>query len=59
MKQKRPERIERRRRLVEVNLLSESGVRKSIAQRGRGCLSFLSSGLLTVAALAAHAVGLL
>jgi hypothetical protein len=59
MKQKRQERIERRRRLVEVNLFSEGGVRQSIAKRGRGCLSFLSPSLLTVAALAAHALGLL
>jgi hypothetical protein len=59
MKQKRPERVERRRRLVELNLISEGGARQSIAQRGRGCLSFLSSSLLTVAALAAHALGLL
>lgn len=59
MKQKRVQRVERRRPLVEVNLISESGARPSIAQRGRGCLSFLSPSLLTVAALMAHALGLL
>ena len=56
MKRKRVERIERRRPLVEVNLLSEGGARRSIAQRGRGCLSFLTPSLLMVAALVAHAL---
>jgi hypothetical protein len=59
MKQKRLDRVERRRRLVEVNLIAESGMRQSIAKRGRGCLSFLSPSLMTIAALAAHALGLL
>ena len=58
MKQKRVERVERRRPLVEVNLNSEGGPRPSIAQRGRGCLSFLSPSLLIVVALVAHAMGL-
>jgi hypothetical protein len=52
------ERVERRRTLVEINLLSEGGARTSIAQRGRGCLSFLSHSVLIVAALVAHAMGL-
>lgn len=59
MKQKRAERVERRRPLIEVNLISEGGARPSIAQRGRGCLSFLTPGLLIVAALVAHVLGLL
>jgi hypothetical protein len=59
MKQKRIERVERRRPLVEINLISEGGVRQSIAQRGRGCLPFLTPGLLILAALGAHGLGLL
>lgn len=59
MKKKRVERVERRRPLVEVNLISEAGGRPSIAQRGRGCLSFLTPSLLIVAALVTHVLGLL
>ena len=59
MKQKRVERVERRRPQIDVNLISEDGARPSIAQRGHGCLSFLTPGLLIVAALAAHVLGLL
>jgi len=58
MKQKGPERIERRRHSVEVNLISEGGSRPSIAKRGRGCLSFLTPGLLGGAALLAYLSGL-
>jgi hypothetical protein len=58
MKQKGPERIERRRHSVEVNLVSEPGSRPSIAKRGRGCLSFLTPGVLVVAGLVAHFSGL-
>jgi hypothetical protein len=58
MKQKGPERIERRRPLVDVNLISEGGSRPSIAKRGRGCLSFLTPGLLVGAGLVAHLSGL-
>jgi hypothetical protein len=58
MKQKRAERVERRRTLVDVNLISEGGLRPSIAKRGRGCLSFLTPGLLVGAALMAHLAGL-
>jgi hypothetical protein len=58
MKQKGPEGSERRRSLVDVNLLSEGGSRPSIAKRGRGCLSFLTPGLLVGAALLAHLSGL-
>jgi hypothetical protein len=57
MKQKRTERAERRRQLVEFNLMPESGARASMARRGRGCLSFLTPGLLVLAVLAAHALG--
>jgi len=59
MKQKRVERVERRRPQIDVNLSSEDGARSSIAQRGRGCLSFLTPGLLIVAAVAVHCPGLL
>jgi hypothetical protein len=58
MKQKGPERIERRRASVDMNLLSEGGSRPSIAKRGRGCLSFLTPGLLVGAGLVAHLSGL-
>lgn len=58
MKPKRVERTERRRPLVEVNLISEGGPRTSIAKRGRGCLSFLTPSLLLVAAIGAHVSGL-
>ena len=58
MKQKGPEGSERRRPLVDVNLLSEGGSRPSIAKRGRGCLSLLTPGLLVGAALLAHLSGL-
>jgi hypothetical protein len=58
MKQKGGERVERRRPLVEVNLLSEGGPRPSIAKRGRGCLSFVTPGVLVGAALLAHTAGL-
>jgi hypothetical protein len=58
VKQKGPERIERRRHSVDVNLISEGGSRPSIARRGRGCLSFLTPGLLVVAALVAYLSGL-
>ena len=58
MKQKRAERVERRRPLVEINLVSDSWPRASTAKRRRGCLSFLTPGLLILAALGAYAVGL-
>jgi hypothetical protein len=44
--------------MVEVNMISDGGPRQSIAQRGRGCLSFLTPGVLVVCAVAAHALGL-
>ena len=59
MKQRRVERVERRRPLVEVNLISEDGTRPSITRRGRGCLSFLTPSLLALAAIVAHVLGLL
>jgi hypothetical protein len=58
MKQKRVDRVERRRPQVEVNLMSDGGARQSIAQRGRGCLSFLTPSLFVLAALEAHVLGL-
>jgi hypothetical protein len=58
MKQKGLERIERRRSQVDVNLLHEGGSRPSIVKRGRGCLSFFSSGLLVGAGLVALLSGL-
>jgi hypothetical protein len=58
VKQKRVERAERRRTLVELNLLSDARARPS-ARRRRGCLPFLTTGLLAMAALAAHSLGLL
>lgn len=59
MKQRRVERVERRRTLVELNLLSDARARPSIARRGRGCLPFLSVGLMAIALLGAHSLGLL
>jgi hypothetical protein len=58
MKQRKVERIERRRPLVDINLVSEGGARPSIRRRGRGCLSFLTPGVLVGVGLAAHALGL-
>jgi hypothetical protein len=59
MKQKRVDRVERRRPQVELNLISEGAGRSSMAKRGRGCLSFLSPSVLVLAALGAHVLGLL
>lgn len=59
MKRRRVERVERRRPLIEVNLISEDRTRPSIARRGRGCRSFLTLSLLALAALLAHILGLL
>jgi hypothetical protein len=58
MKQKGAARVERRRTLVDVNLISEGGLRPSIAKRGRGCLSLLTPSLLVGAGLMAHLSGL-
>jgi hypothetical protein len=58
MKQKGLERIERRRPSADVNLISESGSRPSIAKRGRGCLAFLTPGLLVGIAVMARLSGL-
>jgi hypothetical protein len=57
MKQKRPERVERRRQLLEINLVAEakSGSAR-LARRGsarlarRGCALFGSAALLAAAA---------
>jgi hypothetical protein len=56
MKQRRPARVERRRPVVELNLVSEDPTRPSA--RRRGCLSFLTPGLLALAPLLAHVLGL-
>ena len=56
MKERRPPRVERRRPVVEFNLLSEDVTRPS--GRRRGCLSFLTPGLLALAPLLAHVLGL-
>jgi hypothetical protein len=51
------ERVERRRALVELNLISET--KPNLKLRRRGCLARLVPGLLLVAVLAAHSQGLL
>ena len=56
MKQKRLERVERRRPLVEFNLVSNRLARPSGPRRG--CLSFLTPSVLVFAMLIAHALGL-
>jgi hypothetical protein len=58
MKQKRLERVERRRPLVEFNLMSGGETRLSNRRR-RGCLSFLTPGLLALAVLLSRLLGLL
>jgi hypothetical protein len=56
MKQRRPARVERRRPVIEFNLISAETVRPS--SRRRGCLSFLTPILLVSAPLLAHVLGL-
>ena len=58
MKQKRLDRVERRRQLVEFNLMSGGETRPSNRRR-RGCLSFLTPGLLALALLLTRLLGLL
>jgi hypothetical protein len=57
MKQRRPERVERRRPVVEFNLVSQGGATRPSARR-RGCLPFLTPGVLVLAPLLAHVLGL-
>lgn len=56
MKQRRVERVERRRTLVELNLVSDR-VTRALGRR-RGCLSFLTPGVLVLAAVVAGFLGL-
>ncbi|HVC76715.1 MAG TPA: hypothetical protein VND96_09390 [Candidatus Micrarchaeaceae archaeon] len=56
MKQRRVERVERRRPVVQFNLISES--KTGAPRRRRGCLSFLAVGLLALAALLAAGLGM-
>ena len=56
MKQRRIERVERRRPLVELNLIAESKPRLAVPRAG--CLGFLTRGLLLLAVLAAIGAGL-
>ena len=56
MKQRRVERVERRRPAVEFNLISES--KTGAPRRRRGCLSFLTPGLLVLIALLAVGMGM-
>jgi hypothetical protein len=51
MKQKRPDRVDRRRNLVEMNLISERTKVRSIVSR-RGCIPFAAL-LVAASALAA------
>ncbi len=53
MKRKRPQQQERRRTLVDLNLIGETG---RLAVRRRGCASVFGSTLLIGAA--AHLIGL-
>jgi hypothetical protein len=56
MKRKRPDFVERRRHLVEQNLIAEPKGR--LAGRRRGCLPFLPFVLLLAAALVPLGAGL-
>ena len=58
MKKRGLERVERRRPLIELNLISEP--RPRLAKARRGCVSFLSPSLLAIAGfgvIAAHLSG--
>lgn len=56
MKRKSPDFVERRRQLVELNLIAEPKGR--LAARRKGCLSFLPFALPLAAALVALGAGL-
>jgi hypothetical protein len=56
MKRRNLERIERRRNLVELNLISETKPRLAIARRG--CVLTSLPAVLAITVLAAYAVGL-
>jgi hypothetical protein len=57
MKPKRPERVERRRPLVEMNLLSER-TKGRLAGRRRGCINPFAFLVLVLAAVLADWFGL-
>jgi hypothetical protein len=59
VKQRRLERVERRRPLVEFNLISKSEPRPSGGRRRGGCLRFLAPATLALALVVAHLLGLL
>jgi hypothetical protein len=56
MKGKRLERVERRRQLVEQNLIAEGRPRPTISRKG--CLGLFGSSLLVVSGLVALGLGL-
>jgi hypothetical protein len=56
LKGKRLERVERRRQLVEQNLIAEGRPRQAISRKG--CLGLFGSSLLVVAGLVAMGLGL-
>ncbi len=58
MKQRRLDRVERRRPLVEFNLISGGETRPS-KRRRLSCLSFLTPGLVALAVLLTRLLGLL
>lgn len=57
MKQKRPERVERRRTLVEINLIAERAKRARDGAAKRGCLPWFVL-VMALASCAAIAAGL-
>jgi hypothetical protein len=56
MKQRRSDRVERRRPIVEINLVGEN--KSHASSRRRGCLSFLTPVLVALAVLLAAVLGL-
>ena len=56
MKQRRIERVERRRSLVELNLIAETKPRLAAARSG--CLGFLARSMFLLTALIAIVAGL-
>lgn len=56
MKRRRVERVERRRHLLELNLISETKPRMAIARRG--CFGISLPWLLALAAVVAAGLGL-
>ena len=56
MKKRGLQRVERRRPLVELNLISEP--RPRLAKARRGCMSFVSPSVLVIAGLAVLAAHL-